>query len=105
MILTERCEDLDRDPTSIRRTINVQFAVGVDQAGVDRSLEALREAWGPMAERTMGGTLIGTPDQVMEQVAAYKEAGADGLNVALRAPFDLEALEGFVETARANFAD
>ena len=98
-ILDDRCLDVGRDPASIKRTINVQFGVGLDQSAVDRSVSTLRESWGPMADRTMRGTLVGTPDQVVEQVAAYKDAGADGLNVALRAPFDLEALEGFLEAA------
>jgi alkanesulfonate monooxygenase SsuD/methylene tetrahydromethanopterin reductase-like flavin-dependent oxidoreductase (luciferase family) len=46
-----------------------------------------------------GGCLTGTPESAAETVAAWIEAGAQEVNVALRAPFDEEALDGYVETA------
>ena len=96
-ILSDRCEDLDRDPTEIERSVNLVFAMGSDQARADRAEAELEEQWGPMAERIRGGALLGTPDQVVEQVMAYVEAGADMVNVALRAPFEPEALTAYHE--------
>ena len=50
-----------------------------------------------MFERIRLGALVGTPEQAVEQVLAYADAGADMVNIALRAPFDTEALEAYQE--------
>jgi alkanesulfonate monooxygenase SsuD/methylene tetrahydromethanopterin reductase-like flavin-dependent oxidoreductase (luciferase family) len=43
----------------------------------------------------MGGGLNGTPDQAVARILEYREAGATGLNVALRAPWDQAALDAY----------
>ena len=96
-VLDAACEQAGRDPGSIRRTINVQFVVGADQAEAERALEETATFWGPMWPRVQHGALIGTPDQVIEQVAAYRDAGADGLNIALRAPWSSDAIDAWLE--------
>jgi alkanesulfonate monooxygenase SsuD/methylene tetrahydromethanopterin reductase-like flavin-dependent oxidoreductase (luciferase family) len=48
------------------------------------------------AERLISGSLFGTPAQAAEKLAAYVEAGAQQINVALRAPWDAEALDAYV---------
>ncbi len=101
-VLDAACERIDRDPSEIERTINVQFVVGADRAEADRVLAETHEFWGPMAERTMAGALVGTPDQVQEQVAAYRDAGAQGLNLALRAPWSDEALDASIAAIRSG---
>jgi len=50
-----------------------------------------------MADRVMGGALLGTPERAVEQILSYIEAGADMVNIALRLPFDSEALEAYQE--------
>ncbi len=96
-ILNDRCEDLDRDPGEVERSVNLVFAMGSDRAQADRAEAALPEQWGPMTDRIRGGAVLGTPDQVVEQVMAYVEAGADMVNIALRAPFEAEALTAYHE--------
>ncbi|HSS08325.1 MAG TPA: hypothetical protein VLL25_00470, partial [Acidimicrobiales bacterium] len=63
--------------------------------------------WGELADRVKGGAVMGLPEQVIEQVAAYVEGGAEGVNIALRAPWDDEALEAYltdvVPAIRAEF--
>ena len=49
------------------------------------------------------GMLIGTPQQVIDRVGAYRDAGAERINISLRAPFDLEGLELFRETVMPAF--
>ena len=39
--------------------------------------------------------LTGSVDEVVARVGEYVEAGADQVNLALRAPFDVDALEQF----------
>ena len=62
-----------------------------------------------MVEFVNGGLgVVGTPDQAVERIAAYRAAGADGVNIALRLPVDGDALEAYltevVPTARAELA-
>ena len=96
-VLSDRCADLDRDPESIERSVNLVFALGADRAGAERAEADLAAQWGPMFERIRLGALVGTPEQAVEQVLAYADAGADMVNIALRAPFDTEALEAYQE--------
>ena len=42
------------------------------------------------------GTLYGSVDQIVEKIGRYQEAGADWINIGVRYPFDLAALERFV---------
>jgi alkanesulfonate monooxygenase SsuD/methylene tetrahydromethanopterin reductase-like flavin-dependent oxidoreductase (luciferase family) len=50
-----------------------------------------------MAERVTEGALTGTADDALEQIARYREAGADLVNIALRLPVDDDALETYLE--------
>ncbi len=96
-VLDGWCESIDRDPSSIERSINLVFAMGSDQTAADRVASDMREQWGPMFERVAGGALLGTPEQAVDQIMAYAESGADMVNVALRAPFDEEALSAYID--------
>ena len=57
--------------------------------------ESLRGQFGGMADFVRPGVLSGSVDEVVERVGEYVEAGADQVNLALRAPFDVDALEQF----------
>lgn len=96
-ILDARCVDIDRDPATIERSVNLIFAMGADESRARQAEAELAEQWGARADRVRGGALLGAPERAVEQVLAYVEAGADMVNVALRAPFDGEALEAYHE--------
>ncbi len=95
-ILDQWCETADRDPASIRRAVNLMFNLGVDEEDVDHQRRQIAKDWGNMAGRTMGGALLCTPDQAVERLAEYKEAGAQEINIALRAPWHDDALEAYL---------
>ena len=96
--LDQWCEKEGRDPASIERSVNVVFNVAPDKASEPRLRRELEQQWGFALARVEGGVLAGTPDTAGERIAQYVEAGADGVNVALRAPWSSEALDGYVET-------
>jgi len=63
----------------------------------------LTDQFGAMAEVVRGGVLMGEPAAMAEQVARYVEAGADQINLAMRAPWQLDVLEQLAD-ARAEVA-
>lgn len=96
-ILDAACEAEGRDPASLERSVNLLFQVSTDASRVERDRADFDRAWGGMADRVRGGALLGTPDQAIETLAAYRAAGAQGINIALRAPWDPEALDAYVD--------
>lgn len=96
-VLDDWCAKEGRDPREITRTVNLSFHLTTDPARAARVEEELRRAWGPAAERMLSGSLVGTPDRAAERLAEYAEAGASGINIALRAPWDAEALDAYVD--------
>jgi alkanesulfonate monooxygenase SsuD/methylene tetrahydromethanopterin reductase-like flavin-dependent oxidoreductase (luciferase family) len=98
--LDAACEAIDRDPATLERSVNLAFHVGATPAAAAAELQRIRDQWGAeMAERVTQGALTGTPDQVVEQIAAFRAAGADMVNIALRFPVDTDALDAYLDVA------
>ena len=102
-VFAERAATLDdwcaverRDPGAITRTVNVGLAIGRDDAAVRRQEEKLPEMFGGLTEFVRPGILIGTPARVVDRIGESARAGAEGVILALRAPFDWEGLELFI---------
>lgn len=90
-ILTDHCERVGRDPSEVRRTVNV---------GIAWTEESLRSQFGMLADGVRPGVLTGSDEEVIDRIGQYVAAGADQINLALRAPFDVDALERFASTLR-----
>lgn len=91
-VLDHWCDVEQRDPAGIRRGINLSFHLGLDARDAERERARMEQDWGPMAARVREGALMGTPEDGIAAVRAYLEAGATDVNVALRAPWNAEAL-------------
>ncbi|HLY37183.1 MAG TPA: LLM class flavin-dependent oxidoreductase, partial [Candidatus Binatia bacterium] len=98
------CEREGRDPRAIVRTVNLGLAIGADAADVRRQEDNLRLMFGPMTDFVRPGILVGTPPEVVERIRSYTAAGAEWVNLALRAPFDWNGLELFVREVMPAFA-
>jgi alkanesulfonate monooxygenase SsuD/methylene tetrahydromethanopterin reductase-like flavin-dependent oxidoreductase (luciferase family) len=83
-VLHQHCEDVGRDPSEIRLSINVWMAASEDD---------LRAQFGNIANFVRPGVLMGSDQEILDKVAAYEEAGAQQINIAMRAPWDVEGLE------------
>jgi len=83
-VLHEHCETVGRDPSAVRCAVNV---------GLAWTEESLQAQFGHLAQYVRNGCLTGDDEQVLERIGQYVDAGADQVNIALRAPFDLDALE------------
>ena len=83
-VLAGHCADIGRDPAEIRGTINVGLALDDD---------ALGRQFGAIAEHVRSGVLMGSGEALVDGIGRYVEAGADQINIAMRAPWELQGLE------------
>lgn len=89
------CESFDRDPATLRRSVNLIFALSGDGTDVEQVVAS--QGFGAGAPFLAPGALGGPLEGAAEQVLAYVAAGADEVNIALRAPWDDAMLEGYLE--------
>jgi len=94
-VLDEHCEREVRDPGSITRTVNV---------GLARTPEDLAAQFGAIADFVRPGVLMGSPDEMVDHIGRYVDAGAEWVILALRAPFDREGLDWFAAEVLPAFA-
>jgi alkanesulfonate monooxygenase SsuD/methylene tetrahydromethanopterin reductase-like flavin-dependent oxidoreductase (luciferase family) len=53
-----------------------------------------------LAEGVRPGVLTGSDEQVIDRIGQYVAAGAEQINLALRAPFDMDSVERFSKTLK-----
>jgi F420-dependent oxidoreductase-like protein len=94
-VLHRHCDDAGRDPGTIEHTVNVGMAF---------TDESLREQFGNMAEYVRPGVLTGPGQEMVDRVGEYRDAGAEMLVLAVRAPFDLDGLDRFAAEVLPAFS-
>jgi F420-dependent oxidoreductase-like protein len=102
-VLTQWCEKERRPAREITRTVNLGLAIGRNEIEAQRKREGLQTQFGAALSFMEPGMLIGTPQQVIDRIAAYVRGGAEWIIVALRAPFDVEGLQVFVDEVMPAF--
>jgi alkanesulfonate monooxygenase SsuD/methylene tetrahydromethanopterin reductase-like flavin-dependent oxidoreductase (luciferase family) len=84
--LDAACEQVGRDPKTLRRTVMVSCYCAPTEQEVKEGTAKLR--------RPLGLDLVGTPTQVVEQMHAFQEIGFDYYMIAARDfPYHLTTLE------------
>lgn len=83
-----------RQPGDLRRTLMMGSAIGRDDAAVQRKLEGEDPA--ELRER---GIIVGTPNDVVEQIGQFAEAGVQRIMVQWLDLDDLEGLEAMGQQA------
>jgi F420-dependent oxidoreductase-like protein len=94
-VLEQHCEREGRDPAEITKAINVGLAWR------EGDLEA---QFGNIASLVRAGVLTGSTDQVIDRIGAYRDAGAEWVILAMRAPFDTEGLDRFATEVLPAFS-
>lgn len=79
-------------PAPDRLVTGVNVGLVFADSGAD---EELARRFGAYADRVKEGTLYGGVGQIVEKIGRYQQAGADWINLGLRAPFDIASLERF----------
>ena len=87
-VLHQHCADVGRDPAEVRCTVNV---------GMAYTEQSLAEQFGRIKDMVRPGVLFGSDEQMLDRIGEYVEAGAEQINIAMRAPFDPDALERFAK--------
>jgi alkanesulfonate monooxygenase SsuD/methylene tetrahydromethanopterin reductase-like flavin-dependent oxidoreductase (luciferase family) len=83
-VLHQHCEDVGRDPSEIRCAVNV---------GLAWREEDLEPQFGNLRMAVRPSVLIGSDEEVIDRIGQYVTAGAEQINIAVRAPWDPEGLE------------
>ena len=98
-VLAAACERHDRDPSTITLSLGLQVLVGEDESDLRRRFERLRSSALPGVVRTgleawREGRLVGTVEQVREQLDGWQELGVATLIAGTGAlPFSVTAAD------------
>jgi len=103
-VLTQWCEKEGRDPRAVRRTVNLGLALGRTRREAERKRESLTAQFGAALSFLEAGMLVGTPQEVVDRIGAYVQSGAEWIILALRAPFDLDGMQVFIDSVMPAFS-
>ena len=90
-VLHRHCNTVGRDPAQLRTAVNV---------GLAWTEESLQSQFGGLANYVRPGVLSGSDEEVTDRIGQYVDAGADQVNIAVRAPFDTDAVERLAAALR-----
>ena len=87
-VADEWCEKLGRDPKSLERSTLIHW----------------RMFSRPRPESpVVPGSMYGEPQQVIDQLGEFVDAGAQRISIAIRPPLDWDAIESFIEDVMPAF--
>jgi len=104
-VLDRWCEREGRDPAAIERNVNLSFHLAADRASLPAAEAHFQESWGPAAElfRTRG-TVVGLPEQAIESVGRYADAGVRRVCISVRPPLNWDALYAWADEVIPAFS-
>ena len=74
-VLADHCEAVGRDYDEIGRTVHLMSVIGRDRADLDAKLEVAAQRRATTPEEFEAEHLVGTVDEVAEEVGRYADAG------------------------------
>jgi F420-dependent oxidoreductase-like protein len=103
-ILDEHCYAVDRDPAEIKRTIQAPMWLSDDDGFKQRVAQGMAAAQGTTPEEAVKSVLLGNPDELKQQVAAYRDAGVEEIYLAQWPTTRMESLRRFSDEVILEFA-
>jgi len=100
-ILEGYCEEIGRDPSDIEVSHHCHIFISNDQREIDRNIEIFRGRQTP--EKFKEVNLIGTPDEIVERIEKYKEAGVVRLQLVFLDTPSHNGIELFAEKVMPEF--
>jgi alkanesulfonate monooxygenase SsuD/methylene tetrahydromethanopterin reductase-like flavin-dependent oxidoreductase (luciferase family) len=106
--LDRHCLALGRDPAALRRSVMIPFIIGPDEATLQKRLEAHRATFSDLprtyAEWQSRGFPGGSPQQLLDQLKAFEEAGVERFMLQHNDLDDLDSLELLASQVLPHFA-
>jgi alkanesulfonate monooxygenase SsuD/methylene tetrahydromethanopterin reductase-like flavin-dependent oxidoreductase (luciferase family) len=93
------CEENGRDPSTLKRSAQIQVCIGEDEADMARQAQLV----GSSVENLRAKMFTGTPDQLIEFLKTYEEYGFSRVNLSRRLPVDLPGLRLIGEEVLPHF--
>ncbi len=88
-VLDQWCERFGRDPATLERSVNLHFQMSSRPE--------------PPDAKHPDGAIFGSPQQVIDQLGPYVDAGAQRIGLAIRPPVDWDALDRFIQDVMPAF--
>lgn len=101
-VLRRHCVDVGRDHTEIERTVGAKVVVrDTELAARERLHELMEHNRTPLSHIADDETFwIGTADEMIERMLAYREVGFHTFLIEMPAPYDRETMEKLVEVVK-----
>ncbi|HVN50297.1 MAG TPA: LLM class F420-dependent oxidoreductase [Acidimicrobiales bacterium] len=100
-VLEGHCAEVGRDYDEITKTWSPEVFVRETEAEVEAA--GSRSFWGEPVESWTAGNLVGTPEQVAERIATYRDMGCGGIVPWVSDYPDTETLRLFAEKVIPEF--
>ena len=86
--LAQACEKIGRDPGEIDTSVNLGFYMNSQRT----------------PDINPRGSLTGSPQEAVDMIGAYKDAGIQGINSAFRPPIEWDNLQLYIEEVMPHFS-
>jgi F420-dependent oxidoreductase-like protein len=107
--LDRACEEQGRDPSSLRRSMMLPFAIGRNDAEVRAHIAAHRLTFADLPEEPgdwlAAGYLVGTPETLVDQIGERVEAGVSRFMLQQNALDDIGSIELLASEVVSRFGD
>jgi F420-dependent oxidoreductase-like protein len=90
-VLQEHCADVGRDPADVRKSLTFRAVLDEDERAARERAAALYGD--PMPERLRRMMVVGTPEQCVERLREYADAGVGDFLLGQLAPVDPQTVE------------
>jgi alkanesulfonate monooxygenase SsuD/methylene tetrahydromethanopterin reductase-like flavin-dependent oxidoreductase (luciferase family) len=105
--LDENCRKIGRSPSEIRRSLMIPFVIGENQETVQQKIDRHRSTFSSLpatySDWRAAGFLGGTPEQLIEQLQAFADAGIQRFMLQHNDLDDLSSLEYMAEEVLPHF--